>query len=77
MTFSIIKGGLTSLWPRVPNHCLEYYPQKKKLLKTVIWHTFLEKNFQRLSHLYKNTKEFQVVLFKGREKVLKGFATCG
>ena len=63
MNSFFIKGGLISLWlqspKRVPNHCPEYYPPKEKLLKTVIWRTFLKigvkvKNFLGLSHLYKS-----------------------
>ena len=41
----------------VPNHDPEQYPPKKKMIRVIIWHPFLEiwakvKNFLRLSHLY-------------------------
>jgi hypothetical protein len=41
----------------VPHHDPEQYPPKKKMIRVVIWHPFLEiwakvKNFLRLSHLY-------------------------
>ena len=60
----LVKGGLISesisLWLQSPknllNHCREHYSNKEKMLRTVIWHIFVEigakvKNFLRLSHL--------------------------